>query len=116
MQKRFYLIFIFFFLLSDFIVAQSEEKIILKTVQKFFDALETRDTTKAKNVLLTEGQFFSVHENESNINIKKTAHLYFIKKLTSSNEPMREIMQDPLVLVHKQVAIVWTKYKFFKNI
>jgi hypothetical protein len=116
MQKKIYLIFfIFLFLLSDLVIAQSEEKIIINKVQQFFDVLESRDTTMARNVLLTDGQFYSISESDSNINIKKTTHLNFIKKLTSSNEPIREIMQNPVVLIHKQVAIVWTKYKFYKN-
>ena len=116
MQKKFYLLFfIFLFLLSDLIVAQSEEKIILNTVQHFFDALGTRDTTKAKNVLLTDCQFFSIRENESNININKTTHTGFIKKLVSSNDPIQEIMRDPVVLINKHVAVVWTNYKFYKN-
>jgi len=116
MQKQFKLIFFVFLVLLPYLTfSQSEEKIILKTVQQFFDALESRDTTLAKNVLLPDGQFFSIRENNSNINIKKSAHSNFIKKLTISNEPIRETMNDPFVLIHNQIAIVWTKYKFYKN-
>ena len=109
------LYFISFLLLPNLILSQSEEKTIIETVQQFFNALESRDTTLARNVLLYDGQFFSVRESNSNINIKKTTHSNFIKKLNSSNEPIRETMHDPVVLIHKQVAIVWTKYEFYKN-
>jgi len=116
MQKQFKLIFfVFLVLLPNLIFSQSEEKIILEIVQQFFDALESRDTTLAKNVLLPDGQFFSIRENNSNINIKKSDHSSFIKKLTISKEPIRETMNDPLVLIHNHIAIVWTKYKFYKN-
>jgi len=116
MQKKIHLIFfVFLLLLPNLILSQSEEKIIIKTVQQFFNALESRDTTIASSVLISDGQFFSIRENDSNNNIKKTTHSNFIKKLTTSNEPMREIMQDPVVLINKQIAVVWTKYKFYKN-
>ena len=116
MQKKICLIFfVSLLLLPNLIFSQSEENIILKTVQQFFDAMESRDTTIANSVLLSDGQFFSIRENNSNINIKKTTHSNFVKNLTSSNEPLLETMHDPVVLIHKQVAIVWTKYEFYKN-
>ena len=116
MQKLINLIFLVLLLLfPKLILAQSDEKIVLETVQQFFDALESRDTSLARSALLSDGQFFSVREEDSNTNIKKTTHLEFINKLTSSNESMREIMVDPVVLIHKQIAIVWTKYRFYKN-
>ena len=116
MQKKICLIFFAsLLLLPNLILSQSEENIILKTVQQFFDALESRDTTLANSVLLSDGHFFSIRENNSNINIKKTTHSNFVKNLTSSNEPLLETMHDPVVLIHKQVAVVWTKYEFYKN-
>ena len=116
MQKQVYLIiFVFLVLFPNLIYSQTEEKIILNTVQQFFNALESRDTTLAKNVLILDGQFFSVLEKDSTINIKNTTHLDFINKLTHSNEPIREIMYEPIVLIHEHIAVVWTKYKFFKN-
>lgn len=116
MQKKICLIFfVSLLLLPNLIFSQSEENIILKTVQQFFDAMESRDTTIANSVLLSDGQFFSIRENNSNVNIKKTTHSNFVKNLTSSNEPLLETMHDPVVLIHKQVAIVWTKYEFYKN-
>ncbi len=116
MQKKVFLIFFLsLLLLPNLILSQSEEKIIIEIVQQFFDAMESRDTAMAKSVLISEGQFFSIRENNSNIKINKTTHSNFIKKLTTSTEPIREIMHDPVVLIHKQVAIVWTKYEFYKN-
>ena len=116
MQKKICLIFfVSLLLLPNLIFSQSEENIILKTVQQFFDTLESRDTKLANSVLLSDGQFFSIRENNSNVNIKKTSHSIFVKNLTSSNEPLLETMHDPVVLIHKQVAIVWTKYEFYKN-
>ena len=99
---------------NPFTYFSPEEDTLVET-KNLFDALESRDTSLARSALLSDGQFFSVREEDSNTNIKKTTHLEFINKLTSSNESMREIMVNPVVLIHKQIAIVWTKYKFFKN-
>ncbi len=103
MKKQIILMsFVFLLLLPNLIFAQFEEKIILQTVQQFFDVLESRDTTMARSIFLPDGQFFSIRENESNNKIKRTTHSNFIKELTTSNKPMREIMQDSVVLIERK--------------
>ena len=104
---------ILFFLSPESIPAQSEKENIIKTVQLFFDAMSARDTIAARNVLLADGQFFSIRDDTSKINIRKRAHRDFITNLTKSNTQLLEIMHDPQVLIHNRIAIVWTPYKFY---
>jgi len=42
----------------------SEEQVVIAAVEQFFKALETRDMSLARNILLTEGVVFSVREED----------------------------------------------------
>lgn len=92
-----------------------EEKSVIAAVEQFFEALETRDADLARNTLLPEGVVFSVREEGGEKRIKVTPHLQIINSLTSSNEMMFERMWDPKILIHKEIAIVWTKYDFHRD-
>ena len=43
----------------------SEERAVLETVQRFFDAIADRDAEAALAVMIPEGRFFSLREENS---------------------------------------------------
>jgi hypothetical protein len=93
----------------------SEEKHVIAAVEQFFKALETRDADLARSILMPEGVIFSVREEDGEKNIRATTHEQIIESLASSTEKMLERMWDPKVLIHKEIAAVWTQYDFHRE-
>ena len=116
MFKKLNLLLIVLFILSPKIIfSQSEEEIIIKTVQQFFDGMSAADTVLSSKVLLHEGQFFSIRGDSTNIKIGRTLHETYIKGLTESKVQYKEVMHDPKVFIHNRIAIVWTNYEFYRD-
>lgn len=92
-----------------------EKKLVISAVEQFLKALEIRDADLARDILLPEGVIFSVREEAGEKTIRFTPHLEIIKSLTSSNENMLERIWKPNILIHKEIAIVWTKYDFHRE-
>jgi hypothetical protein len=93
----------------------AEEKEVIAAVEQFFKALETRDADLARNILLSEGVVFSVRDEGGEKRIRATSHEQIINSFASSTEKMLERMWDPTILIHKEIAVVWTKYDFHRD-
>jgi acetyl esterase/lipase len=100
---------------SSWTFSQPEEKHVIAAVEQFFKALETRNADLARSILMPEGVVFSVREENGEKNIRATTHEQIIKSLASSTEKMLERMWNPKVLIHKEIAVVWTKYDFHRE-
>ena len=92
-----------------------EENAVIVAVKQFFKALETRDADLARNILLPEGVVFSVREEGGKKKIRSTTNEQIIDSFASSTEKMLERMWNPKVLIHKKIAVVWTKYDFHRD-
>ena len=92
-----------------------EEQSIIDTVERFFSALETRSTDLAHEVLLHEGVSFSVRSEDGDSQIRSLPHLQMIDSLSSPGEKMRERMREPKILLHKGIAVLWTRYDFHRG-
>ena len=95
--------------------AQSEEEMVIQTIQKFFDAMETKDTTSAKKILLPEGQIFSIRGDSSDLYIRLTSNKEYTKNLGQTKDDYLEKMRAPIIHIHGRIAVVWTTYDFFRN-
>jgi hypothetical protein len=95
--------------------SHSEEQSVIAVVEQFFKALETRDAELARNILLPEGVVFSVRKEGGEKIIRATTHKQIIDSFGASTEKMLERMWDPKVLIHKEIAVVWTKYDFHRE-
>jgi hypothetical protein len=93
----------------------SEEQFVIAAVEQFFKAIETRDAEIARNILLPEGVVFSIREEGGEKRIRSTSHEQIIDSFETSTEKMLERMWDPKILIHKEIAIVWTKYDFHRQ-
>ena len=114
MNKKIRLFALGLFVLMPLITsAQTEEEKVIHTVQQLLDAIASRDTVKAQSVLLPGGQFFSIREDSSVIRIRKRSHTEFKTGLTKASDEMREVILEPIVLIHNRVAILWSNYDFF---
>jgi hypothetical protein len=106
------LLLFFFF---NIILAQSEEEAIIKTVQQFFDAMAARETSATLDVLLPDGQYFSIREDSLSVSIKKTTHIDYLNRLATFDDRWIEKMTEPEVLIDNRVAVLWTNYDFYRN-
>jgi hypothetical protein len=95
--------------------AHSEEKHVIAAVEQFFKVIETRDSELARNLLMPEGVVYSIRDEGGKKAIRATTHQQIIDSIASSSETMLERMWDPKVLIHKEIAVVWTKYDFHRE-
>lgn len=88
---------------------------ILETVNKFFKVLETGDIELAKSILMNNGSNFSIREEGESFSIRFTNYKTLIESLPKTKGKYREVINDPKVLIHKNMAVVWAEYKFYIN-
>lgn len=93
----------------------SEEKAVLAVVQRLFDAMASRDSAAAQQVLIPEGRYFSVRDNGAAVAVGGATHKEFAERLAGGKEDMRERMWDAKVLIHGRIAVVWTPYDFHRG-
>ena len=91
----------------------NERNNVLEVVNKFFQVLETGDTELARDILLENGSNFSVREVGESFIIKFTQYKTLIDSLPKTKGKYKEVITDPEVLIHLNIAVVWAKYKFY---
>lgn len=92
-----------------------ENEKIISVVEGFFQAMAEHDTTLAASVLLPGAKFYSVQENNFKVQLNISVSEDFIHRVASSDDEWLERMWDPQVLVHRQIAVVWAPYDFYRN-
>ena len=95
--------------------AQSEEEAVLHVVQQFFDVLAEKDTALARTILLPECHSHSIRVKPEGSEVRSHHLLDFMKDLPDQKNRFKEIMHNPKVMIHKQLAVVWTSYNFHVN-
>jgi hypothetical protein len=93
----------------------SEEKAVLAVVQRLFDAMASRDSAAAQQVLTAEGRYFSVRDTGAAVAVGGATNKEFADRLAGGKEEMRERMWNSKVLIHGRIAVVWTPYDFHRN-
>jgi len=108
--------FAFVFLwLAPFLAAQSEERIVLSVVQRFFDADAAKDPEAAREVMIPEGRFFSVRVENGKKVVRSFTIQEYLDGLPSREEDLLERMWEPKVMIHQDIAVVWTRYDFYRD-
>ena len=92
-----------------------DEDAVIAAVQQLFDAIATRDTLAARAVLMPEGLFFAIRDTDDGPSTGSSSHSDFIKQLTMPGDDWLERMWNPTILIHGRMAVVWTKYDFYRN-
>ena len=102
------------FIISSFGFSQTTEHIlILETVQKFFDSIETRDRELLESILVPGSLNISVRkaeDEEATFNIMSYEEM--VAALTRSGRNAKERSWDETVLTQGNIAVVWTPYDF----
>jgi hypothetical protein len=95
--------------------AQSDEQVVLDTVQAFFDALAANDAEASRAIMLADGQYFSLRQESGGESLHHVTNEDYFGRLEASSDVILERMWDPTVLVHQTIALVWTPYDIYRN-
>ncbi len=91
---------------------QEEEK-VLEIVNTFFKVLEIGDMELAKEILMVKGSNFSIREEGESFSIRFTNYKTLIESLPKTKGKYKEVINNPKILIHKNIAVVWAQYKFY---
>ena len=92
----------------------AEEAAALKTVQRFFDTMTSKDVAGATAVLDSEGDFVSVRWNDDGQRVvRRSSNRAYLDGLASGPKTFLERMWEPDVQVHGPIATVRTPYDFY---
>jgi hypothetical protein len=86
-----------------------EEKAILATVQRLFDAMSAHDPAAARSVVIPEGRVSGVTAGGKPTNISQED---FAARLGTARQKYLERMWNPKVQVRNGIATVWAEYDF----
>ena len=90
-----------------------EERAVLETVQLFFDAMANGDVDRTRDVMLAEGRFFSIREEDGVQAVRSFTNQEYLEGLADRVENVLERMWEPTVRIHGGIATVWTPYDFY---
>lgn len=89
-----------------------EEKAVVATVQKLFNAMAAHDSDAAKAILMPQGRTLAIRADGS---VNGGFHEQFAERLATMKEPILERMWNPKVLIEGRIAQVWAPYDFWRN-
>lgn len=94
-------------------VSDGEKAAVVAAVQTFFDTMQTKDVEGARTVLMPDGQFFSVQEQNGKPVWRARSVAAYLESLAKGTQENRERMWSPEVRIRGPIASVWTPYDFW---
>jgi hypothetical protein len=88
---------------------------VVEVVKDFFRVIETSDLSLAKKIMLPGSSYHSTRQNQGKQVVKTSTYDEVLKSFTAAQTRYREEMFDPEVKVHKDIAILWARYKFYRD-
>lgn len=114
---KIYLIFTFcFFSFIGF--TQSEEESVKATINRFFEGMETNDTTKIRTTIDQEGAFLksiASKKDGSTVMQNETIEGFFKQVNDVKDLKIKEQLLSFDIKIDGAMAIAWTPYKMFVN-
>lgn len=86
----------------------AEREAVLASVQAFFDTMAAKDVDGARRILLPEGRFYAVREQDGKPTIRTFTNEEYLKNLPNRKQSARERMWNPDVRIRGSIANVWT--------
>lgn len=86
---------------------KDEDKAVLETVQKLFDAMAEADSAKAASLFIDGGHTFRVNESGV-VNLGENSS--FMESIENFEQVIVERMWNTKVLIDDNIAMVWTPY------
>lgn len=95
------------------VAQENEHEQILATVQKFFDAIASRNRTLLESILVPNSLNISVRETENgDPQFSTRSYEEVVSALTRPGRSALERSWEETVLVQGHIAVVWTPYDF----
>lgn len=91
----------------------TEESAVIRTIQRFFDAMADRDVESTSEVVIPEGRFFSVREEEGKRTIRSFSNQEYMDGLAGREQEVLERFWEPEVWIDGGIATVRTPYDFY---
>lgn len=91
--------------------AQAARDSVLAAVNAFFTTMTARDSAGAAAVMRADGVTHSIRYSGDSTTIRTRANAGYLASVARS-EGLLERMWEPTVLIHKDLATVWTPYDF----
>ncbi|MGH7753386.1 MAG: hypothetical protein ACREN5_11285 [Gemmatimonadales bacterium] len=85
---------------------------ILKTVQRFFDAMRTKDTTTLRALVDSGTRLVTTLTREGRPLMRGGSIDRFIQAVGAAQQPFDERIYEPEVRQDENLATVWTRYTF----
>lgn len=91
-----------------------EEREVLATVQRLFDAMRTRDTATMRSLFVRDARLFGIRTRQTGEVVVQslTADQFAAFVARDTRAPWIERAWDPRVLVRGTLATVWAEYDF----
>ena len=107
-----FLISLFILPLFAFSQSSDEEK-ILQVVDQFFSSMEERDVELASSLLHKEGHSFRMISPSQAEEPEARSFASYLASLGNGKGMWKEEAIDPQVMIDHNLAVVWTRYKFY---
>jgi hypothetical protein len=91
----------------------AEEEAVLETIQRFFDSMADRDPVAALEVMIPEGRFFSLREENGEMAARTFTNQEFAEGLETQEQDLLERFWKPEVRIRGGIATVWAPYDFY---
>lgn len=90
----------------------ADEKAVVATVQKLFDAMANHDSDAAKSILLPEGRTVAIRPDGA---VSGGSQEQFAVRLATMKDNILERMWNPKVLINDRIAQLWAEYDFWRG-
>ncbi len=92
-----------------------EKAAVLAVVQRFFDALHTKDGEGLRATCQPGAQITAGRPTESGYALRQRSIEADIAQLATAKEVWLERMWSPTVHINGRIAVVWTRYDFHRD-
>lgn len=94
----------------------AERETVVRVVQDFFDALQTKDAARLLGTCQPGAQFTSVRPGaDGGATVRQRSVEADAAQIASAKESWLERMWSPTVHIAGRIAVVWTRYDFHRD-
>jgi hypothetical protein len=97
------------------VLAQTAEEQIVGAAEALFDAMERKDETAIREVMLPDAQLTAVASTERGTSTAWTSVDEFVDAIIHRNEDLLERLWNPDVRVDGDIATLWVDYDFHRD-
>ena len=92
--------------------APDEERAILETIDRFFEALHRRDVAAYSALILDDGMTYTQVAGDGTWKLLRRSQASLATALGEGRGTPVETYWEPTVLIRGTIAVVWTPYRF----